>query len=84
MVMVKFLNISTAKYRGKFNTSTALSQEYTTGTSADYAYVAGTLSYWYWNPSLAIPGWVNQEISEAAYIMLSPSQRAAVPYVVVP
>jgi len=42
-----------------------------------------TLSFWYWNAVLAIPAWVNQQITEVAYAALSVAEKAAVPYIVI-
>ncbi|MDF2865373.1 MAG: hypothetical protein K0R72_182 [Clostridia bacterium] len=70
-------------YKGEYATSAALIAAHATGLLADYAYVTETNSYWYWNEALAIPAWVNQQITEAAYLLLSASEKAAVPYTVV-
>jgi len=71
-------------YKGEYATSVALIAAHATGLLADYAYVTGTLSYWYWNAALGVPEWVNQQITEAAYILLSAAEKAAVPYIVEP
>lgn len=71
-----------SNFKGVFQTSTILQTSYTTASQADYAYVNNTSSYWYWNPALGIPAWVNQQISEAAYNALSTAEKAAVPYIV--
>jgi len=71
-------------YKGEYATSVALVAAYPIALLADYAYVTATLSYWYWNKALAVPAWVNQQITEAAYILLSAAEKAAVPYIVVP
>ena len=68
-------------YKGTFATTGELPA---TGALGDYAYVTETSSYWYWNSVLATPAWVNQQITEAEYDALSPAERAAVPYVVIP
>ena len=70
-------------YKGEYATSAALIAAYPTGLLADYAYVTATLSYWYWNAALAVPGWVNQQITEADYLLLSAAEQAAVPYIIV-
>ena len=70
-------------YKGEFATSALLIAAYPTGALADYAYVTDTLSYWYWNDALAVPAWVNQQITEAAYLALSAAEQAAVPYILV-
>ncbi|HOO22062.1 MAG TPA: hypothetical protein PKY53_00055 [Clostridia bacterium] len=70
-------------YRGQYPTVNALTSAFPTGAIADYAYVTGTNSFWYWNAGLVIPAWVNQLISEADYLNLTPAARAAVPYIVI-
>lgn len=69
-------------YKGEYATSAALVAAYPTGALADYAYVTGTSSYWYWNAALGTPAWVNQSITATAYDALSVAERAAVPYIV--
>jgi len=71
-------------YKGEFATELALTTAYPTASLADYAYVTATSSYWYWNRALGTPAWVNQEISEADYLLLSAAEIAAVPYIVEP
>lgn len=71
-------------YKGEFATSAALVAAHPTGDLADYAYVTATNSYWYWNEALAIPAWVNQQITEAAYNALSAAEQYAVPYIIEP
>lgn len=68
-------------YKGEYDTSASLIVAYPTGSIADYAYVDETTSYWYWNPNLATPAWVNQQIAEAAYLALTTAERAGVPYI---
>lgn len=70
-------------YKGEYATSAELIAAYPTGLLVDYAYVTATSSYWYWNAALATPAWVNQQITEAAYLLLSAAEQAAVPYIVV-
>jgi len=74
---------ATSSYKGQYATSAALIAAYTTAVLADYAYVTATSSYWYWNAALTVPAWVNQQITEAAYLALSVAERAGVPYIVV-
>ncbi|MCX8074284.1 MAG: hypothetical protein N2749_01695 [Clostridia bacterium] len=69
-------------YKGEFATSEALTTAYPSASLADYAYVTATSSYWYWNDALGTPDWVNQQITESAYLALSVAERAAVPYIV--
>ena len=81
--MLKLYNLAFSyNFKGSFPTNTALTQAYATASLADYAYVVSTNSYWYWNAGLATPAWVNQEITEAAYTVLSTAAKAAVPYIV--
>lgn len=70
-------------YKGEYATSVALIAAHPTANLADYAYVEGSSSYWYWNKKLAVPTWVNQQIAIAAYLLLSASEKAAVPYIIV-
>lgn len=70
-------------YKGEYATSVLLIAAFPTGLLADYAYVTATLSYWYWNAALGTPAWVNQQITEAAYLLLSAAEQAAVPYIIV-
>lgn len=79
---MKDILIIAVSYKGRFGTSAELQAKYLTATVADYAYVNNTSSFWYWNAGLATPAWVNQEITEAAYLALSASERMAVPYIV--
>jgi hypothetical protein len=69
-------------YKGEYADEAALVAAYPTAALADYAYVTATSSYWYWNDALGTPAWVNQQITEANYLLLSPAERAAVPYIV--
>lgn len=69
-------------YKGRFATSALLTAAYPTASLADYAYVDATSSYWYWNDALGTPAWVDQQITEANYLLLSPAEQAAVPYIV--
>lgn len=70
-------------YKGEYATSAALIAAHVTGSLSDYAYVTETTSYWYWNAEITIPGWVNQQITEAAYALLSADEKAAVPYIII-
>lgn len=70
-------------YKGEYATSILLSTAYPIASLADYAYVTATSTYWYWNRALGIPAWVDQQITEANYLLLSVAEQAAVPYIVV-
>jgi len=70
-------------YKGQYATSALLIAAYPSGLLADYAYVDATSSYWYWNAALGTPAWVDQQITEAAYLALTVAERAAVPYIVI-
>ena len=69
-------------YKGEYADEAALILAYPTASLADYAYNTDTSSYWYWNDALGTPAWVNQQITEAAYLALSVAERAAVPYII--
>ena len=69
-------------YKGRFATAATLQTSYPIASLASYAYVNDTSSYWYWNSALGTPAWVNQEITESAYLALSAATKAAVPYIV--
>jgi len=67
-------------YKGELAT-TALPS---TGVIADYAWNTDTQTFWYWQNFSTPPAWVDQEITEADYILLTPQEQAAVPYLVIP
>lgn len=68
-------------YKGQYATSALLPL---TGVLADYAYVTATSTYWYWNAALLpAAAWVDQQITEAAYNLLTAPEQAGVPYIVV-
>jgi hypothetical protein len=69
-------------YKGEYATSALLIAAYPVALLADYAYVTATSSYWYWNAALAVPAWVDQQILEADYLLLTVAERAGVPYIV--
>lgn len=71
-------------YKGQYATSTLLIAAYPSASAADYAYVTETSSYWYWNEALSTAAWVNQQITEAAYNLLTAAEQAAVPYIIIP
>ena len=71
-------------FKGEFADEEELVLDYPTAELADYAYVDDTSSFWYWNPGLSVPAWVNQEIAEADYLLLTPAEMSMVPYIVVP
>lgn len=75
---------SVETYKGEFATEAALTAAFPTGATADYAYVTGTNSFWYWNSGLATAAWVNQEITATAYTALTAAAKARVPYIIVP
>jgi len=47
-------------------------------------HATATSTYWYWNDALGTPAWVDQQIAEADYLLLSAAEIAAVPYIVIP
>lgn len=69
-------------YKGEYTTSSALQTAYASASLADYAYVTGTSSYWYWNSASSPAAWVNQQVTEADYNALDSAVRAAAPYIV--
>ena len=70
-------------FKGSYDDLAGLQADYPTGSLADYAFIKGTvLSYYYWNPELTTPAWVDQKISQTAYNDLTPIQKAVVPYIV--
>ena len=70
-------------FKGTYATSAALIAAHATGSLGDYAYVTETSSYWYWNSGRDPAAWVNQQITAAAYALLSPEAQAAVPYIII-
>jgi len=71
-------------FKGQFADETELTDEYPTAGIADFAYVDDTSSFWYWNAGLTVPAWINQEIEEQDYLLLSDIAKSMVPYLVVP
>ncbi|MCL2854411.1 MAG: hypothetical protein FWE21_02180 [Defluviitaleaceae bacterium] len=71
-------------FKGRFADEADLIDEYLTAGMADFAFLDDTASFWYWNALLTVPAWVNQEIEESDYLLLSDAARSAVPYLVVP
>jgi len=71
-------------FKGSYADETALTTAQPTAGLADYAYVVDTLSFWYWNPALTVPAWVNQEIAEADYLLLTAVEQSMVPYLIIP
>jgi len=71
-------------FKGQFADEAELIDEYPAAGLADYAFVDDTSSFWYWNPALTVPAWVNQEIIEDDYDLLSDLEKSVVPYLIVP
>jgi len=71
-------------FKGEYATDTALEAAFPTASIAQYAYVDSTNSYWYWNPQLTTPAWVNQQITATAYQALTPAVQSVVPYIIIP
>lgn len=76
--------VSGNSFKGEFDDQAALMTAHPTAQLADYAFVNSTSSFWYWNPRLAVPAWVNQIITVAEYMVLSPEENDVVPYIIVP
>jgi len=75
---------ATSPFKGEFADVVALTTAYPTAELADYAYVDDTMSFWYWNPALTVPAWVNQEITETDYGTLTAIQKSMIPYLIIP
>ena len=75
-------SLNSLPYKGVFVSTTVLIAAHPTGLIADYAYINGTNSFWYWNSKMIIPAWVNQVICEADYELLTKVQKSAVPYII--
>ena len=77
-------------FKGQFADETSLETAFPTATIADFAFVTATNSFWYWNAGLSstdtpnAPAWVNQEITDANYLLLSSTAQAMVPYIIIP
>jgi len=71
-------------FKGQYPDEAELIGEYPTAQLADYAFVDDTSSFWFWNPGLDVPAWVNQEIEETDYIALTALEQSMVPYLVIP
>ena len=75
---------SASPFKGHYADEAELTTAYPLANIADYAYVDDSLSFWYWNDGLSTPAWVNQEIIEADYDLLSDLEKSMVPYLIVP
>ncbi|MCL2397713.1 MAG: hypothetical protein FWC93_06560 [Defluviitaleaceae bacterium] len=71
-------------FKGEFADEAELILAYPTANLADYAYVDDTNSFWYWNAGMTTSQWVNQEIAEVDYLLLTPAGKSMVPYLIVP
>jgi len=71
-------------FKGQFADEADLLDDYPVAGVADYAYLDDTLSFWYWNAGLVVPAWVNQEIEEADYLLLTNLAKSMVPYLIIP
>lgn len=76
--------VSGKSFKGEFDDQAALMTAYPTAELADYAFVNSTSSFWYWNPRLAIPAWVNQLVTVEEYMALGPAENDVVPYIIIP
>ena len=77
-------SVAISPFKGQYADEAELVGEYPTASLADYAYVDDTSSFWYWNAGLTTAAWVNQEIEEADYLLLSDLAKSMVPYIIVP
>jgi len=76
-----------ALFKGQFPDEAALVDAFPEAGLANFAYVDDTLSFWYWNAGLEDPlepAWVNQEITEDDYDLLTDLAKSMVPYLIVP
>ncbi|MCL2572637.1 MAG: hypothetical protein FWE11_09565 [Defluviitaleaceae bacterium] len=76
-----------ALFKGQFVDEAALVDEFPTASLACYAFVDDTSSFWYWNAGLEdplAPAWVNQEITEDDYDLLTDLAKSMVPYIIIP
>ena len=71
-------------FKGQFADEADLIDDYPTAGIADFAFIDDTSSFWFWNEGLVVPAWVNQEIEEAAYLLLTNPAKSMVPYLIVP
>ena len=70
-------------FKGEYADLTALTTAYPTSNIGDYAYVTADLAFYYWNSKLAVPSWVNQNITAVNYALLTASEKSAVPYIII-
>ena len=78
------LPLSVLLFLGRYATEAALIAAYDEATIANFAYVDETASFWYWNAASTIEAWVNQEISDEDYELLTDEEKSLVPYLIVP
>jgi len=73
---------TSCSFKGEYADETAITTAYPVANMADFAFNNATTSFWYWNDTLK--EWVNQNITEADYLTLSPLEQAVVPYTIIP
>ena len=89
-IPISQLPATTNIFEGVFADAASLEAAFPTANIADFAFVTATNSFWYWNAGLtstdtpAVPSWVNQNITDVAYLALSTTAQAMVPYIIIP
>lgn len=71
-------------YKGSYADYLTLATAIPTGERADYAYVEDEEVFYYWNSELGSPSWIPQTITPTAYDLLTATQKAQVPYIIIP
>lgn len=71
-------------YKGEFPNPGALATAFPNAAQNNFAWVVSTETNWFWNDQLVPGQWVNSNIAIADYTLLTASQKAAVPYVILP
>lgn len=71
-------------YKGSYADYITLATAIPTGERADYAYVEDEEVFYYWNQELGSPSWVPQTIDTIAYNLLTTTQKAQLPYIIIP
>lgn len=71
-------------YKGSYADYITLATAIPTGSRADYAYVEDEEVFYYWNGELGSPSWVPQTIDTVSYNLLTTTQKAQLPYIIIP
>jgi len=78
------LPLSVLLFLGRYATEADLITEYDEAEIANFAFVDETTSFWYWNAASTIGAWVNQEITDEDYDLLTGEEKSLVPYLIIP